>query len=471
MRLVFLFLFFLINNPLFSQIIFEKTSHDFGSLTPTSERFVDIIVTNKTPKKEYLLSVKKPSNVVYLVNGQFMEKDGSLTVRLQVNPKNKGRFSYEVEIYTSDKDKPTTIKLTGNLTEEMTNQSNSFQACPDFNAKPNPQNATSFELTIVTVDKNSRELLASSSVSIIQNGRPQNILLTNKKGEIKQKIPLGFTYFYATHDGYLPKELGSYVNFQRNYVVLELEKNKASEQSQITNKQPIEVDQTPKEIEKTLEKQLEKELPVTINTIPTSNKYIPFEDLDKNNFDATHFKPINVTFILDVSASMRVGEKMELMKFSLYQLTDMLRQQDKISIITYSTDTKVVLPPTSGTEKEEIKKLIEELRAGGLTAGGSGIKLGYKQNLKSFIANGTNQIVIITDGAFNRNSDDYKKYIKKYKKKGINMTVVGVLNNEKDKMAMQEAAELGGGRYVPIAKLADAMNNLKQEIRLISFIR
>lgn len=471
MRLVFLFLFFLINNTLFSQIIFEKTSHDFGSLSLTSERFVDIIVTNKTPKKEYLLSVKKPPNVVYLVNGQFMEKDGSLIIRLQVNPKNKGRFSYEVEIYTSDKDKPTIIKLTGNLTEEMTHQSNSFQACPDFNAKPNPQNATSFELTIVTVDKNSRELLASSSVSIIQNGRPQDILFTNKKGEIKQKIPLGFTYFYATHEGYLPKELGSYVNFQRNYVVLELEKNKASEQSQITNKQPIEVDQTPKEIEKTLEKQLEKELPIAINTIPTSNKYIPFEDLDKNNFDATHFKPINVTFILDVSASMRVGEKMELMKFSLYQLTDMLRQQDKISIITYSTDTKIVLPPTSGTEKEEIKKLIEELGAGGLTAGGSGIKLGYKQNLKSFIANGTNQIIIITDGAFNRNSDDYKKHIKRYKKKGINMTVVGVLNNEKDKVAMQEAAELGGGRYIPIAKLADAMNNLKQEIRLISFIR
>ena len=126
----------LLNTYLFSQITFEKTKHDFGDLTITSDRFVDIIVTNKTPKKEYLLSVKKPPNVVYLVNGQFMEKDGQLTVRLQVNPKNKGRFSYEVEIFTSDKDNPTVIKLTGNLTEEISTLNNSLQACPDFNSRP-----------------------------------------------------------------------------------------------------------------------------------------------------------------------------------------------------------------------------------------------------------------------------------------------------------------------------------------------
>ena len=166
---------------------------------------------------------------------------------------------------------------------------------------------------------------------------------------------------------------------------------------------------------------------------------------------------------------MRAGEKMELMKFSLLELSEMLREQDKLTIVTYASESRVLLPTTKGNEKEEAKIAIQGLRAGGMTAGGAGIKMGYKQTLKSFINDGTNQIIIITDGDFNRNSGDYKKHIKKYKKRGINMSVVGILNSEKDKKAMKEVAELGGGRYIPIFKLSDAKNNLKQEIRFISF--
>ena len=479
MRLYLFSLFCFVSFISSSQIIFEKTKHDFGDLTLTSDRLVDIVVTNKGAKKEYLLSVKKPGDVVYLVNGQFIEKDGSLTVRLQVNPRLKGRFSYEVQIYTSDKDDPTIIKLTGNLTEVNTTQANSFQACPDFNSTPQSRNnATDFELTVVTVDKITRKLLTQSSVTIIQNGRPVGIFTTDKKGEVKQKIPLGFTYFYATHEGYFPAELGSYVNFQRNYVILELVQKPIESTPVVIPPKPdvvVEIpikepEQTVVQMEEKLESQLSKET-VTETVIADSAISPKFSELDKNDFTETNFKPINVVFVLDVSQSMQAGEKMELMKFSLYQLTDMLRKQDRISLVTYATDTRVILPPTSGADKEDIKKMVAALRAGGLTAGGAGIKLGYKEALKSFIPDGTNQIIIITDGAFNRNSDDYKQYIKKYKKKGINMSVVGILNSEKDKKDMQEAAELGGGRYIPIFKLADAMTNLKEEIRLISFKR
>ena len=469
----------LLNTYLFSQITFEKTKHDFGDLTITSDRFVDIIVTNKTPKKEYLLSVKKPPNVVYLVNGQFMEKDGQLTVRLQANPKNKGRFSYEVEIFTSDKDNPTVIKLTGNLTEEISTLNNSLQACPDFNSRPESRNATDFELTVITIDKETKQFLELSTVTILQNGIPKGSFSSNKKGEVKRKIPLGFTYFYVTHQGYLPKELGGYVNFQRNKIILELEKNPSIMNTEIVVKEelsfeekPIKEVETTKELEKNLEKHLtqeiKKEEPIDTHPKLSSSK---FEDLDLSNFDDSNFKPLNVTFVLDISASMQAGEKMELMKFSLYQIIEMLRKQDKISIVTYSTETKVDLPTTSGIEKEKIKELVEKLKAGGLTAGGSGIKLGYNQTLSSLIPDGTNQIVVITDGAFNRNSDDYKNHIEKYKKKGINMTVVGILNSEQDKKSMQNVAQLGGGRYVSINKLSEALTNLKQEMRFISFRR
>ncbi len=481
MKTVLLLFFFSLQFISYSQIVFEKTKHDFGDLSITSDRFVDIVVTNKGTKKEYLLSVKKPANVVYLVNGQFLEKNDTIIVRLQVSQREKGRFSYEVQIYTSDKAEPTIIKLTGNVTETGNTNANALQNCPDFNSTPQSRiHATDFELTVVTIDKVSRKLLEKSKVTIIQNGIPLGQYLTDKKGEVKQKIPLGFTYFYATHEGYYPKELGNYVNMQSNFIILELEKKPEVVPVIV----PVKIEPKPEVIAETkpvnkpveivipVEEKLEKELEIeaiTQSTMVDSVVPTKFSELDKENFDAANFKPINVTFILDVSGSMSLGEKLELMKFSLYQLTDMLRPQDQISIVTYATDARILLPITSGAKKEEIKKLVESIKVGGSTAGGEGIKLGYKQALKGYLPDGTNQVIVITDGAFSQTNDDYKKHIKKYKNKGINMSVVGILNREKEKKSMQDVAELAGGRYIPINKLVDAMNNLKQEIRFICF--
>ena len=49
--------------------------------------------------------------------------------------------------------------------------------------------------------------------------------LTDKDGKIQEKAVLGFGYFYALHEGYKKAELGAYINFQRNYLVIELEKD------------------------------------------------------------------------------------------------------------------------------------------------------------------------------------------------------------------------------------------------------
>jgi hypothetical protein len=131
------------------------------------------------------------------VNGQFIEKDSSITIRLQVNPQKKGRFSYEVPIFTSDKDNPTIIKLTGNLTEDLVNQTNFLQACPDFNTKPQTRNATDFELTVITIDKNTRQLLESSTVTILQNGIPKGVYSTNKRTIIKDDPHIKLDYLHS----------------------------------------------------------------------------------------------------------------------------------------------------------------------------------------------------------------------------------------------------------------------------------
>lgn len=470
MRQIILILFLIVSPAIFGQIVFEKVKHDFGDLEAYDDHFVDIVVTNKGSKKEYLLSVKKPYDVVYLVNGQFIEKDSSLIVRLQVNPKVKGRFSYEVEIYTSDRNEPTYIKLTGNIKELPQDNLAAFTACPDFTSRPGGKNANNFDLTVVTIDKNTKKPLEKSNVTMIQNGQPVWAMNTDKNGKIKEESTLGFTYFYAKHDGYFPAELGAYVNFQRNYVVIELEMDPNCCQPPpftpidvVTIEPPADTDSV-EQIEINLEESLANETVTPATEVPPA-----LAELDKENFSDQYFKPVNVVFVLDVSSSMLQGDKIELMKYSMIQLVNMLRPQDKMAIVTYSTNAQVLLNSTSGANKEAINAEISKLKASGMTAGGAGIKLGYKQALKGYLKDGVNQVIVITDGAFNRNSDDYKKIIKKYNKKGVQLSVVGIKNKEVDEVEMKDAATLGGGRYVPIFKLVDAQHNLKQEIRFAAF--
>jgi Ca-activated chloride channel family protein len=474
-------LFFSLSFSTKSQIIFDKTNYDFDELFASSERFVDFKLTNSGKKKEYLLSVRKPNEVTYLVNGQYLDPDSSLIIRLKPNSKKLGKFNYEVEVYTSDKLTPTILKIKGNIKEFEENSLSAMQACPDFGSKPSVY-STNFKITVVTIDKETKEVLSNSTVSMIQNGMPIGNWKTNKNGQIVEKIPLGYTYFYSTHIGYLPTEQGNYVNFQRNYIVLELSKDPKVDlpiQVEFQNPtKPIEPTIVEKPIEK-IESQVVvlEEVPLTIETLvaqePTTQVpeivSVEFNQIPFENFDSKYFKPINVVFVLDKSSSMLQGDKLELMKYSLFQLTNYLRPEDKMSIVTYSSTAKVLVPPTAGNEKDFIKKPIEKIRPGGGTAGGDGIKLGFEQAVIGYMKDGANLVVVITDGAFNKNSDDYQKSIEKHKNLGINLSVVGIKNLLQDEAKMKEAAKIGNGRYVPIFKLADAQKNLIQEIRISAF--
>jgi Ca-activated chloride channel family protein len=470
----FLFLcFILIGTQLNAQVDFITINHDFGDLEPYSARYFDLKLTNVGEKQEWLLSIKKTAGVTYIISKSIIEKDSSILVRLHVTPSKKGRFSYSVDVFTSDRGEATTIKLTGSMNELPQDGGNMMTACPSFSDQQGGRNPNKFDLTVVTIDNVTREPLSKSKVTMLQNGIPIWTERTDKKGSIKEEATLGLSYFYAVHEGYFPAELGAYVNFKRNYVVVELERGPEEIPPAIVEP-PIDttvivVVPVP-EIIVEIDEQFETDLSEITDTMTPITPIPPaLRELDPDDFTSQNFRPVNVVFVLDVSSSMKQVDKIELMKYSMLQLTEMIRPEDKMGIVIYASDTRVLLRPTSGANKEAIREEVTELRAFGYTSGGEGIKLGFKQAYKARIEDGVNHVIIITDGAFNRNSDDYNRYIKKYRKKGVTFSVVGIKNKSNDEDEMREAATLGGGHYVPIFGLADAQNNLKQEIRLLTF--
>lgn len=436
-------------------MVFSSLKHNFGDLESYDNRFVDISVANKGVKDGYILSVRKPSEVVYIQNKALVAKDSTLILRFQVNPQRKGKFSYTVSIFTSDRAEPHILTLTGNLLNLEIDNASNYTACPDFNTRPISSNHNSFDLTVITIDAETKEEIEGSQVNFIQNGFSKWKEQTDKNGKIKKQGSIGFAYFEVNKQGYQPFERGTFVSNDRNRVIIELTKNPELKMEESVLPPEIVVSENQQD---SIIKQTESSTPIA------------FEQLSSDNFDLAYFQPVNVTFILDVSSSMNQGEKMELMKYSLNQLAELMRQDDKISIVTYASKARVLLPPTIGSDKEAVRSQVEVLRASGMTAGGDGIKMGFEQAEAGYIPNGINHVFIITDGAFNHQTYDYKKIIKKYSKKNIHLSVVGILNDNKSESSMREVANLGNGEYIPVFNLVDAQKNIRQAVRKLAFI-
>lgn len=453
--------FFILTSHFYSQTLHDQ-SFDLGEVDAYSDRYVDIPLTNKTGQKIYVLRIQAGAELTYRISNTTLLNDSTINLRVQVNPIKKGPFNYTVLAYMSDRNEPLHFTIHGTL-KSVINYSSELTQCPEFGTKPVNFNKSS-ELTIITVDKLTGEPLSKSTVTIIRNGEPAGTWITGNSGKFKDKIPPGYFYFFATHEGYENKEAGVYVSPEITEITIPLKRNKVAEPPVVVvEEEPIQL--PPEQVELALEEQL--------NSEPKDSSFTEtFPELaaiPEDNFNNNYFNDVNVMFVLDISASMKMGEKMDLMKFSLNQLVDQLRSTDRMGIVTYSSKADVLVTPTSGSDKTTLKNAISGLQAGGMTAGGLGIKLAYKQVMKNYDASKTNMVIIITDGAFNKDSDDYKKVVKKYAKKGIIFSVVGIQSKQNDQKLMTEAAQVGKGRFVLIEKLADAFHNLKREIRIAAY--
>lgn len=169
--------------------------------------------------------------------------------------------------------------------------------------------------------------------------------------------------------------------------------------------------------------------------------------------------PANLVFLIDVSGSMDQENKLPLLIKSFKLLVGQLRKQDSVAIVVYAGQAGLVLPATSGADKEKILSTLESLRAGGSTAGGEGIQLAYRIAGKNFIKNGNNRVILATDGDFNvgASSDaEMERLVEQKRKNGVFLSVLGFgMGNYKD-AKMQKLADRGNGNYAYIDNLLEA---------------
>jgi Ca-activated chloride channel family protein len=191
-----------------------------------------------------------------------------------------------------------------------------------------------------------------------------------------------------------------------------------------------------------------------------------FLNLSGKKLNLDHVPPSNLVFLIDVSGSMDLPNRLPLLKESFQLLVKNLRSKDTVSIVTYGGTVGVWMQPTSGAQKEKISKAIEALTASGDTPGEAAIRTAYRLAEATFIKGGNNRIILATDGDFNigqSSEADLEDLISKEKQTGVYLTCLGVgMGNYKDSK-IEALSKKGNGNFAYIDDVREAEKVLVTE--------
>jgi Ca-activated chloride channel family protein len=176
--------------------------------------------------------------------------------------------------------------------------------------------------------------------------------------------------------------------------------------------------------------------------------------------------PANLVFLIDVSGSMDLPNRLPLLKTAFSLMVNNLRRIDTVSIVVYGGVNGVWLTPTCGSEKKKILESIAQLEAGGATPGEGGIRAAYRLAKSTFIKGGTNRVILATDGDFNvgqQTEEELNQLINGYRSSEIYLTCLGVgMGNYKDSK-LEVLANRGKGNFAYLDNEKEAEKVLMEE--------
>jgi Ca-activated chloride channel family protein len=178
-------------------------------------------------------------------------------------------------------------------------------------------------------------------------------------------------------------------------------------------------------------------------------------------------KDAALTFVIDVSGSMDIDNRLGLVKRSLELLVEQLRRTDTVSIVVYGSEARTVLNPTPGSRKGEILSAIYALRTEGATNAEAGLRLGYRTAMQGYMPGGINRVILCSDGVANvgqTGPDAILGEIGHYVEEGVTLTTIGFGMDNYNDTLMEQLADKGNGFYAYIDDMDEARRLFIDEI-------
>ena len=169
--------------------------------------------------------------------------------------------------------------------------------------------------------------------------------------------------------------------------------------------------------------------------------------------------PANLVFVIDVSSSMALESRLQLVQDAMLAMVARMGPRDRIAIVSYGTAAEVVLAPTSGDRHEAIAEAIGKLAPGGSTDVNAGLRLGYALAAEGLIEAGINRVMLFSDGVVTSGPDaagDLLAHVAEFAARGVTISTLGVGVDNYDDLLLEQLADRGNGNYEYLDRLAQA---------------
>lgn len=171
----------------------------------------------------------------------------------------------------------------------------------------------------------------------------------------------------------------------------------------------------------------------------------------------------NLTLLLDVSSSMNAAEKMPILKETFRHFTGLLRYDDKVGVVTYTSEAILALPTVPAARRRTITETVDALRSRGSTKILEGLIMAYETATREYIEGGNNRVIIATDGMF-ESSPELLNMLDKFKARDIHLSffLFGKRENSIHAQNLRALASRAGGSYSYIQAETIARTMLEQ---------
>ena len=178
-------------------------------------------------------------------------------------------------------------------------------------------------------------------------------------------------------------------------------------------------------------------------------------------------KDAALTFVIDVSGSMDMDNRLGLVKQSLEMLVEQLHEDDTVSIVVYGSEARIVLDPTPGSRSGEILSAIYSLQPEGATNAEAGIRLGYRMAMEAYKRDGINRVILCSDGVANvgeTGPEAILEEIDHFVEEGVTLTTIGFGMDNYNDTLMEQLADQGNGFYAYVDDRDEARKLFIDEI-------
>ncbi|MET7452416.1 von Willebrand factor type A domain-containing protein [Streptomyces sp. NPDC005574] len=170
--------------------------------------------------------------------------------------------------------------------------------------------------------------------------------------------------------------------------------------------------------------------------------------------------PAALTFVVDISGSMGEPGRLDLARQSLDTMTDRLRDDDSVAIVTFSAQAETVLPMTRlGDHRGRVHDAVDGLEPTDSTNLGAGVEKGYATAVEGLRRGATNRVVLVSDALANDGDTDPDSILDRIdgarREYGITLFGVGVGSDYGDAL-MERLADKGDGHTVYVSGEDDA---------------